>query len=115
MDSLLQAARKGKQDAFASLYDEHHLPLFRFAWRLTGSTADILGIGGGTGQAPGEAKQGKVMFVVQAGECVLFPLACGLEQRIHRLNSITTCGEKESLRNRKCRSILGEVLHMVED
>jgi RNA polymerase sigma-70 factor (ECF subfamily) len=40
MDSLLQAARKGKQDAFASLYDEHHLPLFRFAWRLTGSTAD---------------------------------------------------------------------------
>jgi RNA polymerase sigma-70 factor (ECF subfamily) len=22
------------------LFDEHHLPLFRFAWRLTGSTAD---------------------------------------------------------------------------
>jgi RNA polymerase sigma-70 factor (ECF subfamily) len=40
MDALIKAARKGKQGAFARLYDEHHLPLFRFAWRLTGSVAD---------------------------------------------------------------------------
>ena len=40
MDLTLQAARRGKQDAFARLYDEHHLPLYRFAWRLTGSVAD---------------------------------------------------------------------------
>src|SRR5215469_16034691 len=40
MDALIKAARKGKQVAFARLYDEHHLPLFRCAWRLTGSVAD---------------------------------------------------------------------------
>ena len=38
--SLLTAARKGNQEAFARLYDEHNLPLFRFAYRLTGSIAD---------------------------------------------------------------------------
>jgi RNA polymerase sigma-70 factor (ECF subfamily) len=38
--SPLQAARKGNHAAFAHLYDEHHLPLFRFAWRLTASVAD---------------------------------------------------------------------------
>ena len=40
MDPLLKAARKGKQAAFADLYDEHHLPLFRFAYHLTGSSED---------------------------------------------------------------------------
>src|SRR5690242_21818568 len=40
MDPLLRGARDGKEAAFARLYDEHHLPLFRFAWRLTGSVAD---------------------------------------------------------------------------
>lgn len=40
MRSQLQAARRGNRDAFASLYDEHHAPLFRFAWRLTNSIAD---------------------------------------------------------------------------
>jgi RNA polymerase sigma-70 factor, ECF subfamily len=37
---LIKAARKGREDAFLQLFDEHHLPLFRFAYRLTGSTAD---------------------------------------------------------------------------
>jgi hypothetical protein len=37
---LVTAARQGKQAAFLQLYDEHHLPLFRFAHRLTGSVAD---------------------------------------------------------------------------
>jgi RNA polymerase sigma-70 factor, ECF subfamily len=37
---LVIAARQGKQAAFLQLYDEHHLPLFRFAHRLTGSVAD---------------------------------------------------------------------------
>jgi RNA polymerase sigma-70 factor (ECF subfamily) len=37
---LLKAARHGKQAAFLQLYDEHHLPLFRFAYRLTRSVAD---------------------------------------------------------------------------
>jgi RNA polymerase sigma-70 factor (ECF subfamily) len=37
---LVKAARKGSEDAFLRLFDEHHLPLFRFAYRLTGSAAD---------------------------------------------------------------------------
>jgi RNA polymerase sigma-70 factor (ECF subfamily) len=37
---LVKAARQGKDEALLKLFDEHHLPLFRFAWRLTGSTAD---------------------------------------------------------------------------
>jgi RNA polymerase sigma-70 factor (ECF subfamily) len=40
MDALLRAAREGDETAFARLYDEQHLPLFRFAYRLTGSAAD---------------------------------------------------------------------------
>src|ERR1035441_2032631 len=34
------AARKGRDDAFHQLLVEHHAPLFRFAYRLTGSVAD---------------------------------------------------------------------------
>jgi RNA polymerase sigma-70 factor (ECF subfamily) len=37
---LVEAARKGRESAFLQLFDEHHLPLFRFAYRLTGSVAD---------------------------------------------------------------------------
>jgi RNA polymerase sigma-70 factor, ECF subfamily len=37
---LVRAARKGQEAAFVQLFDEHHLPLFRFAYRLTGSVAD---------------------------------------------------------------------------
>jgi len=37
---LVKAARKGEEAAFLQLFDEHHLPLFRFAYRLTGSMAD---------------------------------------------------------------------------
>ena len=37
---LVKAARKGGEAAFLQLFDEHHLPLFRFAYRLTGSVAD---------------------------------------------------------------------------
>ncbi|HUK19031.1 MAG TPA: RNA polymerase sigma factor [Bryobacteraceae bacterium] len=36
----VKAARKGRQEAFLALFDEHHAPLFRFAYRLTGSSAD---------------------------------------------------------------------------
>src|SRR3954454_8634828 len=36
----LRDARGGQEAAFLRLFDDHHLPLFRFAWRLTGSTAD---------------------------------------------------------------------------
>jgi RNA polymerase sigma-70 factor, ECF subfamily len=36
----LKAARTGREAAFLQLFDEHHLPLFRFAYRLTGSLAD---------------------------------------------------------------------------
>jgi RNA polymerase sigma-70 factor, ECF subfamily len=36
----VKAARKGSEEAFLRLFDEHHLPLFRFAWRMTGSAAD---------------------------------------------------------------------------
>jgi RNA polymerase sigma-70 factor (ECF subfamily) len=37
---LLEAARRGRQDAFVQLFDEHHASLFRFAYRMTGSAAD---------------------------------------------------------------------------
>jgi len=37
---LVKAARKGREAALLQLFDEHHLPLFRFAYRLTGSVAD---------------------------------------------------------------------------
>lgn len=37
---LISEVRRGKEDALFRLFDEHHLPLFRFAWRLTGSLAD---------------------------------------------------------------------------
>jgi RNA polymerase sigma-70 factor (ECF subfamily) len=37
---LLDESRKGRESAFLQLFDEHHLPLFRFAYRMTGSVAD---------------------------------------------------------------------------
>jgi len=37
---LIRDAKRGKEAAFLQLFDEHHLPLFRFAWRLTGSVLD---------------------------------------------------------------------------
>ena len=39
-EKLLAAARNGTEAAFFRLFDDHHLPLFRFACRLTGSAAD---------------------------------------------------------------------------
>jgi RNA polymerase sigma-70 factor (ECF subfamily) len=35
----IQAAG-GREAAFAALFDEHHAPLFRFAWRMTASIAN---------------------------------------------------------------------------
>ena len=37
---LLKDSRKGREAAFLRLFDEHHMPLFRFAYRLTGSVED---------------------------------------------------------------------------
>lgn len=37
---LLTAARYGSEAAFLELFDEHKVPLFRFAYRMTGSIAD---------------------------------------------------------------------------
>jgi RNA polymerase sigma-70 factor, ECF subfamily len=37
---LVTAARQGREDAFLQLFDAHRLPLFRFAYRMTGSAAD---------------------------------------------------------------------------
>ncbi|MGH7555443.1 MAG: RNA polymerase sigma factor [Longimicrobiales bacterium] len=34
---LLTAARRGDERSFLALYQRHRTPLFRFAWRLTGS------------------------------------------------------------------------------
>lgn len=39
-EQLIHDARQGKEAAFLKLVEEHHLPLFRFAWRLTGSIVD---------------------------------------------------------------------------
>jgi RNA polymerase sigma-70 factor, ECF subfamily len=36
---LLDRARRGEEAAFLALYREHRTPIFRYAWRLTGSTA----------------------------------------------------------------------------
>src|SRR5215471_6363965 len=36
----LRDARNGRESAFLRLFEDHHLPLYRFAWRLTGSQAD---------------------------------------------------------------------------
>src|SRR6476620_3537952 len=37
---LIRAARAGNQEAFLKLFDDNRLPLFRFAYRMTGSAAD---------------------------------------------------------------------------
>src|SRR5690242_9605732 len=37
---LVTAARRGSEAAFLELFDEHRLPLFRFAYRMTQSVAD---------------------------------------------------------------------------
>jgi RNA polymerase sigma-70 factor (ECF subfamily) len=37
---LLRAARKGNSEALLQLFDEHHVPLFRFAYRMMRSVAD---------------------------------------------------------------------------
>jgi Sigma-70 region 2 len=39
-EHLIRDARRGKEAAFLRLFDEHYRPLFRFAWRLTGSVAE---------------------------------------------------------------------------
>jgi RNA polymerase sigma-70 factor (ECF subfamily) len=39
-EQLLREARTGRQESIMRLFDDHHLPLFRFAWRFTGSIAD---------------------------------------------------------------------------
>ena len=39
-EQLLVEAREGREAAFLRRFDDHHLPPFRFAWRLTGSAAD---------------------------------------------------------------------------
>ena len=39
-EHLLRDARRGKEAAFLRLLDERSRPLFRFAWRLTGSVAE---------------------------------------------------------------------------
>src|SRR5260370_36560792 len=37
---LVKAGGRGGEAAFLQLFDEHHLSLFRFAYRMTGSVAD---------------------------------------------------------------------------
>src|SRR5579884_2035302 len=37
---LIRDARNGDESAFLKIFAEHHVPLFRFAWRLTRSVAD---------------------------------------------------------------------------
>jgi RNA polymerase sigma-70 factor (ECF subfamily) len=36
---LVRSARQGGEQAFISIYERHRSPVFRFAWRLTGSQA----------------------------------------------------------------------------
>jgi RNA polymerase sigma factor (sigma-70 family) len=39
-ERLIREAQKGNEAAFLRLFDDHHLPLYRFAWRLTGCVHD---------------------------------------------------------------------------
>src|SRR5215471_21074638 len=39
-EQLLREVESGRQESFMRLFDDHHLRLLRFAWRLTGSMAD---------------------------------------------------------------------------
>jgi RNA polymerase sigma-70 factor (ECF subfamily) len=39
-EELIRDAGRGKGKAVLRLFDEHNLPVFRYAWRLTGSVAD---------------------------------------------------------------------------
>ncbi len=39
-ERLIRDAVLGDEQALLRLFDDHHLPLFRFAWRLTSSIAD---------------------------------------------------------------------------
>ena len=39
-ERLIHEARRGSEDAFLRLFDEHHTALFRLAWRLAGSVTD---------------------------------------------------------------------------
>src|SRR5215472_19376623 len=39
-EQLRREVQSGRQRSLMRLFDDHHLPLFRFAWRLTGSMAD---------------------------------------------------------------------------
>src|SRR5215831_1534283 len=39
-EQLIGDAQRGNPAAFLRLFDDHHLPLYRFAWRLTGSVPD---------------------------------------------------------------------------
>ena len=38
--ALLGRAKRGEENAFLSLYQRHRMPVFRFAYRLTGSAAE---------------------------------------------------------------------------
>jgi RNA polymerase sigma-70 factor (ECF subfamily) len=40
LEDLLRDVRRRQQRSFLRIFDDHYLPLFRFAWRLTGSIAD---------------------------------------------------------------------------
>jgi RNA polymerase sigma-70 factor (ECF subfamily) len=39
-EHLIRDAGRGKEKALLRLFDDHHLPVFRYAWRLTRSIAD---------------------------------------------------------------------------
>jgi RNA polymerase sigma-70 factor (ECF subfamily) len=39
-EQLIREAGRGQEKALMQLFDRRHAPLFRFAWRLTGSIAD---------------------------------------------------------------------------
>jgi RNA polymerase sigma-70 factor (ECF subfamily) len=39
-EDLIRDARRGNEASLLRIFDEHHLPLYRFAYRLTGSQPD---------------------------------------------------------------------------
>ena len=37
---LVSECRNGNEEAFVAIYQRHRLPVFQFAWRLTGSQSE---------------------------------------------------------------------------
>jgi RNA polymerase sigma-70 factor (ECF subfamily) len=107
---LLRAARKGRPEALLQLFDEHHAPLFRFAYRLTRSAADA------------EEIVQRCFLELLAPDCAYDPRRASL---LSYLFSSVWClanthhhrheAETEALRSELEQAVAGAVMHLPDD